>query len=78
MICECLKCYSDNVKALFRRGKANIGAWNPEEARVDLNRALELDPSLDKSVHKELQILAAMEKEKQLKDSNLLKGKLFA
>ena len=33
----------DNVKALFRRGTARNCMGNPDEALVDLNRALELD-----------------------------------
>jgi len=32
-----------NVKALFRRGTARNGMGNPDEALVDLSRALELD-----------------------------------
>ncbi len=39
--------FSDNVKALFRRGKAHIGAWNPSAAKEDLRRVAELDSSLD-------------------------------
>jgi AH receptor-interacting protein len=32
----------DNIKALFRRGKAHIGAWDPDQAREDLKRVMEL------------------------------------
>ncbi|ESO05839.1 hypothetical protein HELRODRAFT_184898 [Helobdella robusta] len=75
---EVLEKDPDNVKALFRRGKGHVGAWNPEEARKDLQRAAELDPSLLKAVTKELNHLAEMEKEKKINDQMLLKGKLFA
>eukprot|EP00795_Rhopilema_esculentum_P015785 gene15785-7084_t len=47
----------DNVKALFRRGKAHAAVWNPDEAVIDFKRALELDPSLKSCVNKELKKL---------------------
>lgn len=33
----------DNIKALFRRGKAHMNVWNIQEAREDLKRVLQLD-----------------------------------
>lgn len=42
------------MKALYRRAKANVGAWNPEEAKKDFRKCLELDKGLTKSVTKEL------------------------
>jgi len=47
----------NNVKALYRRGKAHAAVWNPDEAVVDFKRAAELDPSLKKCVNKELKKL---------------------
>ena len=47
----------DNVKALYRRGKAHAAVWSPDEAVLDFKRALELDPSLKTCVNKELKKL---------------------
>lgn len=47
----------DNVKALYRRAKAHVGAWNPEEARKDFERCLELDKSLKSAIAKDLENL---------------------
>lgn len=55
---EVLKHDPDNVKALFRRAKAHVGAWNPDEAKNDYSRAAELDPQLSVAVQKELNSLA--------------------
>lgn len=68
---------SDNVKALFRRGKAHIGAWNPEDARNDLERVIELDSSATKDARKQLKILEELKKQKDLEDRERLRGKLF-
>ena len=69
--------FPDNVKALFRRAKAHVGAWNPVEAKADFKRATELDHSLEKSVNKELQRIDVMQKKKDQEDKDKLKG-LFA
>ncbi|KZC13294.1 Aryl-hydrocarbon-interacting protein-like 1 [Dufourea novaeangliae] len=61
-----LKHDPDNVKALYRRGKAYIGAWDEEKATVDLKRAIELNPALQKVVEQELQIFTAALKQKNL------------
>lgn len=65
---------TDNVKALYRRAKAHIGAWNPEEAKEDFARVIELDPSLSGAVNKELKSLEEMQREKNHKDKEKLKG----
>ncbi|XP_034751092.1 AH receptor-interacting protein [Etheostoma cragini] len=57
--------YEDNVKALYKRGKAHAAVWNEVEARADFNRLLELDPSLGPSVAKELK---AMEDKIRIKE----------
>ncbi|XP_050465323.1 aryl-hydrocarbon-interacting protein-like 1 [Cataglyphis hispanica] len=59
-----LKTEPDNVKALYRRGKAYISVWDENNAIKDLKRAAEIDPSLHNTVVKELQIFAAAIKEK--------------
>ncbi|CAL8273747.1 AH receptor-interacting protein isoform X1 [Gadus morhua] len=49
--------YEDNVKALYKRGKAHSAVWNEVEARADFAKVLELDPTLGPSVAKELRAL---------------------
>lgn len=68
---------SNNTKALFRRSKAHQSVWNLENARQDLKRLLELDPSLEKIVNKELKTIDSLEKNSNKNDMNLFKGKLF-
>lgn len=72
-----LKTEPDNVKALFRRAKANVGAWNPVEARIDFQRVMELDPALTNAVRKELKMLEDLEKQKNEEDKVRLRGKIF-
>ena len=68
---------ADNVKALYRRGKAHVGAWNPQEARSDFERVAALDLSMAKAVQKELASLDALEKQKASDDRALYQGKIF-
>ncbi|XP_046144247.1 AH receptor-interacting protein isoform X2 [Osmia bicornis bicornis] len=69
-----LKHDPDNVKALYRRGKAYIGAWDEEKAIKDLRRATGLDPALQSAVEKELQAFSVAIKEKdQLEKKKLSK-----
>lgn len=65
------------MKALFRRAKANVGAWNPVEARIDFQRVMELDPALTNAVRKELKMLEDLEKQKNEEDKVRLRGKIF-
>ena len=62
------------MKALYRRAKAHVGAWNPEEAKTDFARVIELDPSLTGAVQKELKHLEDLQREKDLRDKEKLKG----
>lgn len=64
----------DNVKALFRRAKAHVGAWNPEEAQEDFQKVMTLDSSLTPTVQKELKLLEELQKRKDSEDRNKLKG----
>lgn len=68
--------FVDNVKALYRRGKAHIGAWNPDKAKDDLNRVMQLDTSLTAAITKELQILNEKITSKNKQDKDKL-SKLF-
>jgi AH receptor-interacting protein len=70
-----LKHNPNNVKALFRRGKAYALSWKPKEARTDLNRVLELDSSLKKMVSKILQDLDTEQKKRDAEDRKRLQGK---
>ena len=65
---------SNNVKALYRRAKAHVGCWNPEEARQDFELVMELDKSLVKTVRKELDELERKEKEHNKEYKEKLKG----
>eukprot|EP00088_Acartia_fossae_P069736 TRINITY_DN9187_c0_g1_i2.p1 TRINITY_DN9187_c0_g1~~TRINITY_DN9187_c0_g1_i2.p1 ORF type:complete len:328 (-),score=80.08 TRINITY_DN9187_c0_g1_i2:217-1200(-) len=67
----------DNVKAYFRRGKANAGAWNPEAARDDFNKAMQLDKSLTSTCRKEIALIDEEEKRKDSQDKQKL-DKLFS
>lgn len=69
-----LKRNPDNVKALFRRAKAHVGAWNPEEAQEDFQKVMTLDSSLTPAVQKELKLLEELQKRKDSEDRNKLKG----
>lgn len=58
----------DNVKALFRRAKAHVGAWNPDRAKADFQRVAELDPALAGAVSKELKNLQELIRLKDVED----------
>lgn len=68
---------SNNVKALYRRAKAHAACWNTEEAKSDFASVVKLDPSLSKSVEKELRTLTERVREKDMDERERLKGKLF-
>lgn len=51
---EVLKHDPDNVKALYRRAKAHVGAWNPNDAKSDFNKCAELDKTLNAAIQKDL------------------------
>ncbi|XP_050429915.1 AH receptor-interacting protein [Adelges cooleyi] len=67
----------DNIKALFRRGKANISVWRMDEAREDLRRVTNLDPSMEISVNRLLVQINEAIKKKDDEDRQKLRGKLF-
>ncbi|XP_068111297.1 AH receptor-interacting protein isoform X1 [Hyperolius riggenbachi] len=66
--------YSDNVKALFKRGRAHAAVWNASEAEQDFSRAVELDPSLAPLVAKEMKQLEARIHEKECEDKARFRG----
>ena len=67
-------CILDNVKALYRRARAHVGAWNPEEAKSDFKRVAELDHSLEVTCRKELKRVEDMEKVKNKEDQEKLRN----
>ena len=67
----------ENVKGLFRRGKAYAANWCQEEAERDFKRALELDPSLKKTIDKEMKTLTERMRAKEREDRERFQGKLF-
>lgn len=67
---EVLQHEPDNVKALYRRAKGHIGAWNPDEARKDLLKCLELDDALKTRVQRDLNELNEQIKSHESKDKH--------
>lgn len=67
----------DNIKALFRRGKAHAKVWNVNEAKADLGRVLQLDPSLSATVSNVLTHLSQKLKENDHLQWKKLQGKMF-
>lgn len=63
---EVISYESDNLKAFYRRGRAYVGAWEPEKAQEDFLRCISLDPSLKPSITKEINALK--DKIKSLED----------
>lgn len=51
---EVLQHEPDSVKALYRRAKAHVGAWNPDDAKKDYQKCLDLDKSLKTKITREL------------------------
>lgn len=64
----------DNEKALYRRAKAHIGAWNPDRAEEDLRRLKALNQSMSTTIDKELENIKKMRKEKENQDKDALKS----
>ena len=76
-VCVPMQRVADNVKALYRRAKAHVGAWNPTDARRDFQHVIDIDQSMANAARKELKNIDVMEKEKLDKDRVLLEGKIF-
>lgn len=61
-----------NVKALYRRAKAHVGAWNPEDAKKDYLKCSELDKSLKTKIARELHDLNEQIRVNELNNKSLL------
>ncbi|KAI1887612.1 hypothetical protein AGOR_G00192110 [Albula goreensis] len=66
--------YEDNVKAYFKRGKAHSAVWNEAEARADFAKVVELDPSLEASVARELRQMEERIRAKQKEEKGRYKS----
>ncbi|MEQ2184729.1 hypothetical protein GOODEAATRI_011135 [Goodea atripinnis] len=66
--------YEDNLKAYYKRGKAHAAVWNEKEARADFAKVVELDPSLEASVNKELKALEERLRSKKQEEKGRYKG----
>uniref|UniRef100_A0A2K5SFZ6 Aryl-hydrocarbon-interacting protein-like 1 n=1 Tax=Cebus imitator TaxID=2715852 RepID=A0A2K5SFZ6_CEBIM len=64
------------VKAYYVRARAHAEVWNEAEAKADLQKVLELEPSMQKAVRRELRLLenrmAEKEEEERLRCRNML------
>ena len=72
---EVLQHQPDCVKALYRRAKAHVGAWNPTEAKADFERVVVLDPSLANTCKKEIRNIEEMEKTKKSMNLKIIQNK---
>lgn len=74
---QILETHPSNVKALYRRAKAQAAVWNFDEARKDYEKCRQLDPTLTNEIANQLQHLEKLEKEHDRKESERYRGKLF-
>lgn len=64
----------NNLKALFKRGKAYAALLDEKESRADFDLVVKLDPSLEPDVKRELQRLQRMQKKRDAALSSHLQG----
>lgn len=62
------------MKAYFLRARAHMEVWNEEEAREDLNRVLDLEPGMRKTVMRDLGVLNMRMEEKNEEDRRKYRG----
>ena len=67
----------NNVKALFRRGKAHMAVWNVKEARSDLEKCAGIDPTMEQDIQAQLNHLNQLLSKKDKEEREKFKGKLF-
>ncbi|XP_041930377.1 uncharacterized protein LOC121694321 isoform X2 [Alosa sapidissima] len=73
---ELLEKHKDCVKAYYKRAKAHAAVWNEKEARRDFRMVAELDITLARLVHRELQNLSETMKEKYWEEKEQYWNKL--
>ncbi|XP_050684545.1 AH receptor-interacting protein isoform X1 [Leptidea sinapis] len=66
----------ENEKALYRRGKAHVGAWNPDQAEEDFLKLKAINPLMTAIVDNELENIRLLRKQKAEQDMKAMK-KLF-
>lgn len=54
-----------------------MAVWKTKEARDDFTKVIELDPSLEKLVQKEIKNLDELQRQKDKEDREKLQGKMF-
>ncbi|KAK7579658.1 hypothetical protein V9T40_000287 [Parthenolecanium corni] len=67
----------ENIKAIFRRGKAHIKVWNLEDAKRDFEKVLELDSSQKNAVAAAMADLRKAENESKMVEKSIIGSKLF-
>ena len=66
--------FQENVKALFKRGKAHACRLEEKECLRDMTQALKLDPSIQPHVDRELKQMEVRKKERDAQLSRNLRG----
>uniref|UniRef100_A0A3Q3WKL5 peptidylprolyl isomerase n=1 Tax=Mola mola TaxID=94237 RepID=A0A3Q3WKL5_MOLML len=66
--------HCSSILAFYKRAKAHAAVWNEHEARADFAKVLELDPSLEQSVAKELRVMEERIRTKEKEEKNRYKG----
>ncbi|XP_029970426.1 uncharacterized protein LOC115405104 [Salarias fasciatus] len=61
---ELLEKHKDCVKGYYKRAKAHAAVWNEKEARRDFNMVAQLDVTLARLIHRELNALSERMREK--------------
>lgn len=74
---EVLKRDPENIKALFRRAKAHVGAWNLNEAKKDFKKCMEYDENMTETITKCFKELKTREMIKDKDDREKFK-KMFS
>lgn len=69
-------CFSDCVKAYYKRAKAHAAVWNEKEAQRDFRMVGQLDTTLSSLVHRELKALTERMKEKYWEEKEQFWNKL--
>lgn len=64
------------MKAYYVRARAHAEVWNEAEAKADLEKVLELEPSMQKAVRRELALLELRMQEKQEEERQLCRNML--
>lgn len=75
---EVLEFQPENSKALFRRGKSHLAVWNVTEAKDDMEKCRQIDPSFEEDVRAQLNFLNQSINKKEKEEREKFKGKLFA